>query len=366
MLTKLSVLERVDAYFACQARIHRDVKPHRLAFTVIELVVTIGVIGVICCLLLPGVDAARRSARQAHIRSKLQNLGADMQWYHNLRNKYPTTTELADFAMQYDESFESNFDSDGNEILDAHYDYCYVVKSAEQYSFVLCALPKPPYDSGSAVFCINESGDMVDEPPDEAAEEVEQTRVVEVTLQLMDSAARVITMSDNPDDAAWVLPYLATIDPQTVLANLFDEDHNGAISALEVRAFATPHIGDSASAREVRSGLRRALATLQLDGDDYPDVRVTDMQGDPAVLFRASNLGLVHEAVVSKAGIANSLTAKITNAEIARLSGDLEECAEDINAAHNELRAQTGKSISRTDAILLDGLYRVLAPPPAP
>lgn len=56
----------------------------------------------------------------------------------------------------------------------------------------------------------------------------------------------------------------------------------------------------------------------------------------------------------TKPGVAQAHSAKIDAAEEAWLEGDLDECADLIEAFRNQLKAPTGKSISPTDAKLLD------------
>jgi prepilin-type N-terminal cleavage/methylation domain-containing protein/prepilin-type processing-associated H-X9-DG protein len=51
----------------------------RRAFTLIELLISLAVIGLLLSLLLPGVHAAREAARNAECRSNLHQLGIDLE-----------------------------------------------------------------------------------------------------------------------------------------------------------------------------------------------------------------------------------------------------------------------------------------------
>ena len=61
----------------------------RRGFTVIELLVTVAVIGLLVALLLPSVNAARESARRAQCASRLRQVGLSLHGYHGLHRTFP-------------------------------------------------------------------------------------------------------------------------------------------------------------------------------------------------------------------------------------------------------------------------------------
>ncbi len=62
----------------------------RRAFSLVELLVVIGIIGVLVALLLPAVQAAREAARRTACRANLRQVGLGLLSFHDVHRKFPT------------------------------------------------------------------------------------------------------------------------------------------------------------------------------------------------------------------------------------------------------------------------------------
>jgi prepilin-type N-terminal cleavage/methylation domain-containing protein/prepilin-type processing-associated H-X9-DG protein len=64
-------------------------RPRRPAFTIIELLVVIVIIGILIALLLPAIQAARESARRAQCQNNLRQLGLAIELHVDTHSRFP-------------------------------------------------------------------------------------------------------------------------------------------------------------------------------------------------------------------------------------------------------------------------------------
>src|SRR5262245_58314698 len=67
----------------------------RFAFTLAELLVVIGIMGILVSLLLPAVQMARETARGMSCKNNLRELALAAHQYHDARNQFPAGTHNA-------------------------------------------------------------------------------------------------------------------------------------------------------------------------------------------------------------------------------------------------------------------------------
>ena len=70
-------------------------RPH--GFTLMELLITMGVIGLLIAILLPAVQAAREAARRADCRNRIRQLGLALHAYHSAHGMFPLNYGTGEF-----------------------------------------------------------------------------------------------------------------------------------------------------------------------------------------------------------------------------------------------------------------------------
>ncbi|WP_437187397.1 DUF1559 domain-containing protein [Planctomicrobium sp. SH668] len=78
-------------------KINRRVAANRHGFTLIELMVVIGIIGVLASLLMPAVQQARESARRTQCKNNLHQIGVALHSFTGTKQQFPEGADFANF-----------------------------------------------------------------------------------------------------------------------------------------------------------------------------------------------------------------------------------------------------------------------------
>jgi prepilin-type N-terminal cleavage/methylation domain-containing protein len=329
----------------------------RRAFTLIELLVAITIIAVLSGILLPSLDRARKSSQATNIKSDLSKLAIAVQNYHDMYDTYPSRGDLVLSGLLDCDTFLC----DGDEIRHKTRSRTYTIVAADDTSFTLRTDPIAPFDYGAFVFTRDTAGTVVELPADNDALASEAAARTAADLRLMLASARIISEADNPADANQVLTFLDTVDSADLLSALFNTDMDETLTRNELIDFTLPQPDDPEELLQIRIAFADALQIVDPYGD-AEHIPLADLQGDPKAFFFPPNYRLLIGSLVTKKGIANSLSVKVEAAVAALDQGEDDKAIDSLNAFKKELKAQTGKAVSADNALLLNSMVGVLYP----
>src|SRR5262245_9736670 len=81
-------LKRYDRAFDAAGRDHAISKSP--GFTVLELLIVLGIVGVVSALILPAIQQSREAARQVRCKNQLHQIGVALHAYHTKLNCFPS------------------------------------------------------------------------------------------------------------------------------------------------------------------------------------------------------------------------------------------------------------------------------------
>jgi prepilin-type processing-associated H-X9-DG protein/prepilin-type N-terminal cleavage/methylation domain-containing protein len=74
---------------------HRPSRDTRPAFTILELLVAVAIVGSLIAILFPALMAAREAARSLQCKNNLREIGVSMQQYHDATKRFPRAWKVA-------------------------------------------------------------------------------------------------------------------------------------------------------------------------------------------------------------------------------------------------------------------------------
>lgn len=150
--------------------------------------------------------------------------------------------------------------------------------------------------------------------------------------------SQVRAYTSRPGITGWVFAHL-------------DLNHDGVVTVAELdanpitRAFSQYYHTDGPFGQQI---------------DAHIGIRLADLSGDRAYLFSYDGLRQLSELYAQHVGVGEALSAQLDAAEDAEYCGNLETKAMHLKMFRHEVRLQTDKALSATDAHVLEVLSRTL------
>jgi prepilin-type N-terminal cleavage/methylation domain-containing protein len=346
---------------ALQSNLQKHNPTHRRSgFTLIELLVAIAIIAVLIALLLPAIQRVREEYAKNMAAANLQALLVASNEYFNRTGSYPNELEnLAQFCAANPGSCSLTA-----ELLSGRTGGYNVIMANTEGDFHIVAEPEQPGITGSVTVTIDRNG-VITSAPTPGADEARQRVFDGLQAKAADTVVQLLAM--DPDATSQIREYTgATTVNAGTLANVFsqlDADADGRVTINEIFSYENTAGEFSPTVHGFLTQVYRDLKWDNLSEQDRQAIAVTMTELDTTqpLLFTYDGLGNLTSILIHWGdGNDTALIAKLEAAEAAEASGNLNRKAKSLKQYRKLVKAEIGKSLTRTNANILIGISNTL------
>ncbi|MEN3332255.1 MAG: hypothetical protein V7641_1620 [Blastocatellia bacterium] len=346
---------------ALQSNLQKHHTTHRrTGFTLIELLVAIAIIAVLIALLLPAIQRVREEYAKNMAAANLQALMVASNEYFNRTGSYPDELgDLARFCASNPGSCSLNV-----ELLSGRAGGYNVIMANTEGDFHIMAEPEQPGISGSVTLTIDRNG-MITNAPTPGADEARQRVFDGLQAKAADTVVQLLAMDTDATSQIREYTGATTVNAGT-LANVFDlldTDNDGLITINEVVAYDNTPGAFSSTTNGFLTQVYRDLKWDNLGEQDRQAIGVTMAELDTTqpLLFTYDGLSNLTRILIHWGdGNDAALIAKLEAAEAAEANGNLNRKAKSLKQYRKLVKAEIGKSLTRTNANMLIAISNTL------